>query len=344
MVRSCVYPGCGKLLKPKRLRPQGDVLTSHKFPLPNPERLRLWLLALCMDINTPEDSLIHKRVCGDHFYDDDFHHSDKGHRRLLKASAVPMPCLKPAEFGKKSEFLATRSEADLEVQGAEVEVFLANSPQSTPVKHTTRQFTEAHSKLLVLRNPETAQKGTNTSTSGTYYAYPPIRSHQSPPMYIKPEPTEEEYEENVKPDVGMLSIDTPLNKDISFQPPNSTSSTEDEECEMLQKTTKWIVNEPNVMELFKRCQECGSLITETRKIAVGSLLCVQWKCEKTHKGQWSSCTDVGGMPANNLLVSACSLFTGGLYAQPPITQGNYLPCNSVFLPYRIITRTTESSN
>lgn len=72
-------------------------MTSHKFPLPNPERLKLWLLALCMDVNTPEDSLIHKRVCGDHFYDEDYHHSDKGHRRLLKSSAVPITFLRQAE-------------------------------------------------------------------------------------------------------------------------------------------------------------------------------------------------------------------------------------------------------
>ncbi|KAL1258371.1 hypothetical protein QQF64_011615 [Cirrhinus molitorella] len=337
MVHSCVYPGCGKLLKPKRLRPLGNHLTSHRFPLPNPERLQLWLLAMCMDINTPEDSLIYKRVCGDHFYDDDFHHSVTGQRRFLKASAVPMPFLKPAESDEKPEFLATRSEADLEVQGAEVEVFLDNSPQSTPVKHTTRQFTEAHSKLLVLRSPETVQKGTNTSSSGTYYAFPPIRSHQSPPMYIKPEPTEEQYEENVKPDVSMLSIDPPSDKkDVCFQPLSSTStsasSTEDEECENHWKTTKWIVSEPSLMKLFKRCQECGSLITESREATVGSLLCVYWKCEKNHKGQWSSCTDVRGMPANNGLVSACSLFSGGLYAQPSNTQGNYLPCKLVVLP------------
>ncbi|KAI2654715.1 Pheromone-processing carboxypeptidase KEX1 [Labeo rohita] len=226
-----------------------------------------------MDVNTPEDSLIHKRVCGDHFYDEDYHHSDKGHRRLLKSSAVPITFLRQAEPDEKPESLATHSEAELEVQGAGA--FWTNAPQSTPVKNTTRQFTEAYSKFLVIRSPETAQKGTNTSTSGTYYAFPPVRSHQSPPMYIKPEQTEDQYEENVKPDVSMLPIDPSSDKkDVRVQPLSSTSasSTEDEECEKNLKTTLWIVNEPSLMELFKRCQECGSLITETRKATVGSLL------------------------------------------------------------------------
>ncbi len=119
-------------------------------------------------------------------------------------------------------------------------------------------------------------------------------------------------------DISMLSTDPPSEqKDISFQPLSSTStsapSTEDEEREMLWKTNKWIVNEPNIIELFKRCQECGSLITETRKTTVGSLLRVHWKCELNHKGQWTSCTDVRGTPANNLPVTACTLFTGATF-------------------------------
>ncbi|RXN14767.1 serine threonine- kinase pim-2-like protein [Labeo rohita] len=53
-----------------------------------------------------------------------------------------------------------------------------------------------------------------------------------PPMYIKPEQTEDQYEENVKPDVSMLPIDPSSDKkDVRVQPLSSTSasSTEDEE-------------------------------------------------------------------------------------------------------------------
>lgn len=103
----------------------------------------------------------------------------------------------------------------------------------------------------------------------------------------------------------MLSIDPPSDKkDLSFQPLRSTStsapSTEDEEWEMHRKQNKWIVNEPNVMELFKRCQECGSIITNTTKTTLRSLLRVNWKCEKKN-------TRDSGIPA--LMLEGCLLIT-----------------------------------
>ncbi len=151
-----------------------------------------------------------------------------------------------------------------------------------------------------------------------YYKPTLIHVISQPPVYNLPEQTEEQLVESLELDVTMHSIDPPSDKkDLSFQPLSSTStsapSTEDEECEMHWKQIKWIVNEPNVMELFKRCQECGSVITKTKKATLGSVLSVHWECEKNHKGKWSSCTDVRGMPANNLLVSACTLFTGATY-------------------------------
>ncbi len=94
MVRSCVYPGCENRFKPKRLRPLGDEVTAHKFPLTNPERLKLWLLALHLDMNTPLHSLEQKRVCSDHFFDDDYRPSEQGKPRLLKSSSVPITFIK----------------------------------------------------------------------------------------------------------------------------------------------------------------------------------------------------------------------------------------------------------
>lgn len=151
-----------------------------------------------------------------------------------------------------------------------------------------------------------------------YYKPNLIHLISQPPVYNQPEQMEEQLEESLALDVSLLSIEPQSDKkDLSFQPLSSTSTSttnsEEEECEMHWKQKKWIVNEPNVMELFKRCQECGSVITKTAKATVGSVLRVHWECEKKHKGKWSSCSDVRGMPANNLLVSACTLFTGATY-------------------------------
>lgn len=89
MVITCAYPGCLNLKKPKR-KLGNRILTFHRFPVHNPDRLKLWLLALHLDIYTPEHELIFKRLCSDHFFDDDFKPSDQRNRRFLKASAVPI--------------------------------------------------------------------------------------------------------------------------------------------------------------------------------------------------------------------------------------------------------------
>uniref|UniRef100_A0A673HX50 THAP-type domain-containing protein n=1 Tax=Sinocyclocheilus rhinocerous TaxID=307959 RepID=A0A673HX50_9TELE len=201
------------------------IVTFHIFPIHNSERLKLWLLTLHLDINTPEHALIFKRVCSNHVFDDYFKPSQQGNRCFLKASAVP-------------------------------------NTDCYPI---------------------------------TDYATPGPISRESIRHGLK-----EQFEESLELDVSMLSIvSIDHKKDLSFQPLSSTStsapSTEDEECEMHWKQIKWIVNEPNVMELFKRCQECGSVITKTRKATVGSVLRVHWECEKNHKGKWSSCTDVRGI-------------------------------------------------
>uniref|UniRef100_A0A673FPI6 THAP domain-containing protein 1 n=1 Tax=Sinocyclocheilus rhinocerous TaxID=307959 RepID=A0A673FPI6_9TELE len=230
MVISCAYPGCFNIKKPKRKFSLGKkILTFHRFPIHNPERLKLWLLALHLDINTPEHALIFKRVCSDHFFFKPFKPSQQGNRRFLKASAVPNTY--------------------------------------TVINVLNLLFT-----LLIYIQ--------------LYYKPNLIHVISQPPVYNQPEQTEEQFEESLELDVSVLSIDPPSDKkDLSFQPLSSTS---------MSKQIKWIVNEPNGMELFKRCQECGSVITKTRKATVGSVL----------RGKWSSCTDVRGMPANNLLVSA----------------------------------------
>lgn len=118
----------------------------------------------------------------------------------------------------------------------------------------------------------------------------------------------------------MFSLDTPSEKkDVSFDPPTSTSAsstttTDEEEEQLTWKENKWIVDESALMNLFRRCQECGALITEKKQVTSGSLITIHWECEQRHRGQWNSCTDLRGMPSNNLLVSASTVITGSTYA------------------------------
>lgn len=78
------------------------------------------------------------------------------------------------------------------------------------------------------------------------------------------------------------------------------------------KERKWIVNESKLMELFQKCSTCGALISESDQtiITTGSRITVSWKCNNGHTGHWESCPNTRGMPENNLLAAAATLFTG----------------------------------
>uniref|UniRef100_A0A671L7P3 THAP domain-containing protein 1 n=1 Tax=Sinocyclocheilus anshuiensis TaxID=1608454 RepID=A0A671L7P3_9TELE len=100
MVLTCAYPDCSNRLKTKRLRSlartHSGVVTFHVFPTSEPARLKLWLIALRLDINTPINALKLLRVCSDHFSPDDFTYPGEDHVRL-KPSAVPMVFPHPTE-------------------------------------------------------------------------------------------------------------------------------------------------------------------------------------------------------------------------------------------------------
>lgn len=78
---------------------------------------------------------------------------------------------------------------------------------------------------------------------------------------------------------------------------------------------KWIVNESNLMQLFKRCPECGSGIIDTCTITKGSQIKITWECVKQHTGSWQSCPDVRQIPQTNIVSMASVLFTGSTFTE-----------------------------
>lgn len=73
---------------------------------------------------------------------------------------------------------------------------------------------------------------------------------------------------------------------------------------------KWLVNESQLLKLFKLCTTCGSEIVERKVIGHSSQIRIQWGCLNSHSGVWASCPDTRGIPENNLLISAAIFFTG----------------------------------
>ncbi|XP_078131076.1 transcription factor E2F6 isoform X2 [Sander vitreus] len=84
MVFQCAFRKCKN--KSNRWEPQ----SFHKFPLRDPERNRLWLLAAGLDIKTPAETLLKWRMCSDHFRPGDFKKKRnlKEHKSLT-TNAVP---------------------------------------------------------------------------------------------------------------------------------------------------------------------------------------------------------------------------------------------------------------
>ena len=80
----CAFPNCKN--KNNRWARQ----SFHQFPVRDPERTQLWLLAAGLDINQPTERLLKWRMCSDHFRPEDFAkpRNIKDHT-LLTTTAVP---------------------------------------------------------------------------------------------------------------------------------------------------------------------------------------------------------------------------------------------------------------
>ncbi|KAM4593960.1 uncharacterized protein PAE49_011020 isoform 1-T1 [Odontesthes bonariensis] len=83
MVNQCAFANCNN--RAHRWVPK----SFHYFPLKDPERAKLWLLAAGLDVQTPMETLRIRVICSDHFSSDDFIKSRKSAKKILKPSAVP---------------------------------------------------------------------------------------------------------------------------------------------------------------------------------------------------------------------------------------------------------------
>lgn len=122
-------------------------------------------------------------------------------------------------------------------------------------------------------------------------------------------------------DISMTSEPAADPTDTSFVPYSTPSSSTTGSSTSLSgqpggwHERKWIVNESKLMELFQRCPSCGASMCDLNqnKKTIGSQLTIKWECNNGHTGEWQSCPDTRGMPENNLLTAAATLFTGATY-------------------------------
>lgn len=108
MVRVCAFPNCANKMSNNTPR------SFHRLPLFNRETLKLWLLVLQMDANTPVQKLrlADYRVCSDHFDRDDYCQPKRRRHPVpkhffLKKTAVPR-LNRPAADREEVKILAER--------------------------------------------------------------------------------------------------------------------------------------------------------------------------------------------------------------------------------------------
>ncbi|GLD69616.1 zinc finger protein 568-like protein [Lates japonicus] len=87
MPHSCAVKTCQNKAR------TGTCLSFHRLPVREPERLNLWLFALNIDINTPQEELRKYIVCSEHFFPEDYTANGQPGtgrmHRFLTPTAVP---------------------------------------------------------------------------------------------------------------------------------------------------------------------------------------------------------------------------------------------------------------
>lgn len=87
MPQSCAVKTCRNKAK------TGASLSFHRLPVREPQRLKLWLFALNIDINTPEEKLKKYLVCSEHFVPQSYTANGQvrtgAMHRFLTPTAVP---------------------------------------------------------------------------------------------------------------------------------------------------------------------------------------------------------------------------------------------------------------
>ncbi|XP_040905033.1 zinc finger protein 3 homolog [Toxotes jaculatrix] len=87
MPHSCAVKTCGNKAR------TGACLSFHRLPVREPERLKLWLFALNIDVNTPREQLRKYIVCSEHFVPEDYTANGQPRtgamHRFLTPTAVP---------------------------------------------------------------------------------------------------------------------------------------------------------------------------------------------------------------------------------------------------------------
>ncbi|XP_031136838.2 uncharacterized protein LOC116037199 [Sander lucioperca] len=340
MVPVCAFPNCGNQMK------RYLSLSFHRLPLRNREILQLWLVVLQLDVQTPLRTLRERdyRVCSEHFDEDDF--TEKSVKsRYLKANAIPKVKRPTADKleGTTSSDIETelaavpqstpKKASSKSGHPASFKIVLSSPQTKTPQQRTKPSLSGIYFALPPLRQ-QTDQAATASSpsfnaphTASEYQILSPdLSASASSPSLTVPCTASEDVSQGGTEHSDVLEMSTSLGE-MAVQDPSDTSYAISSDTPPSSKESfsdsasasgngkgwserKWLVNESKLLELFALCRTCGSAIEDKTIITQSSQIRVQWNCINEHSGTWSSCPDIRGMPASNLIISAATFFTG----------------------------------
>ncbi|XP_038838862.1 uncharacterized protein LOC120039658 [Salvelinus namaycush] len=325
MPRECAVKMCDNKQK------TWSALMFHRLPLSNPDRLKLWMVALNKDANTPTDDLRKLLVCSEHFLPGDYYEKlgQDRHSRMrimksfLKDTAVPSVAINTTP-GQRGIMAVETGDVPPAVDDPPGTDSLSAGGASAPTpQHGGAGVATATTGFLShlgLRLTEPA------STSGTYVALVPTctlsknipfttttggacrrkKTKTNVPVARrkKGQMDSAAKKTSVKDCTSTTSTAGSTVSPFTTSSPSTSSQGSSSDSKVSGEPDgepdgeggwserKWIVNESKLKELFQTCHQCGAALRNRTITALGySQIKVTWTCPDKHRGEWQSCSD-----------------------------------------------------
>ncbi|XP_033493772.2 uncharacterized protein LOC117264070 isoform X3 [Epinephelus lanceolatus] len=305
MVRVCAYPNC------KNRMSHNTPYSFHRLPLSDGKMLKLWLVVLQMDANTPVQTLrlADHRVCSAHFSQDDYCQPKKRRHPIpkhlfLKKTAVPR--VERATDTVKRSTAASRTCSVVRCDSWRRSALLFKLPEDPERRLEWVQFIfEVNGQRLK------ESSWTDITICNEHF-------------------TGDSFE-----DTGQLNLRAVPTLCVKSEPDDSPESPQNEQIK-----GKYIVNESCLLQLFRRkCPSCGfKLLME--KVTSGVLITFTQTCLKCdYKNQWKNLVNYA------LPTAVDQHLTGGTEETPEIKQEMPIddnPSSTVFS--EVVTFSDEESD
>lgn len=250
-------------------------VSFYSLPQRNPQLCTQWLTAINLPLDTPPTSYSKIRICSQHFCPEDFDYCFSA--KFLGNAVSHAKKLNPGALPRNTT-VSSSTLTESPSFDTDVESLRDEPTTSTPQKV-----------------PRTQQRNTGLSRN------PAVLLSEEMNISFSSIETLEATQTTYKPDTDCTS--------------SASSVTDVGTAQLSWQEKKVVVSESKVLELFRFCQTCATIIEKREVSYLGSQMRVKWECAEGHSGTWTSCPSERGMPQSNLLLAAAILFTGSTFTK-----------------------------